>query len=1034
MSSSINDRLHDFIVDAREHLSTVEASLLSLESQPGPAEHTACVDRCFRAMHSIKGDAGFLGLTPIHALAHAMETLLEQMRELAPQQSLEVLLAARDRIAVLVDDLPNSLQADVSDCLERLQAAIEHRGAGNVALEINLAELTALFPAGLTSFFRKFVREGTILDRQLDVGICQLREGLPSGKLRWMVLLESSRSRIELMSRLGLNAKSAAAHTAKLEIDLSAQPGGLLNFFQGLDSAASIESGRLTFPETNLRLSLPLGPIVWSGECVIDATPQEFLSRCGVKVRNSTAPVKQGLPREVYSPALQAVPSQPSAESVVDETNRNKVASSSENEKPNTLRIQIELLDRLMTLVGELTLVRNQALIAFAEQDGPQRAIIQRLNSVTSELQDATLRARMQPVGNLFNKFPRMIRDLSRQLGKQVEIDLQGREVELDKTILEQLSDPLTHLIRNSVDHGIELPDDRRSKGKSATGCITLTATHEDGQVRIEIRDDGRGIDAEAVRQRAISLRLKTEAELERMTPRELFGLILLPGFSTAQKVTEVSGRGVGMDVVKTNIEQLEGTLTIDSVVDHGCSMVLRLPLTLAIIPCLIVRVNGDRFAVPQRELEEVVCLHPSAAGKIEQAYDTEVYRLRERLLPIVRFKDVIDRTTPFTAEAKAEILTSHPRTGAAPRITYILVLKLAGRRFGLVVDEIHGTEEVVVKPMHPSMKRVGIFNGATIMGDGRVALIADVAGIVEHARLSFESVLEANRKITARDAAQLQRVLLFEYGPHEQFALPLLQIRRIEMISRDRIERVGEHEYITVDGVSTRILRLDKVIDASAPAESDDLTGQMSLILPKFVPQPMGILVSRIVDTESLCLELQEHPEQNQSILGSAVVRNRLTLFLDMHRLTQTLFGSEIVPNPTPADLRWAKPKPKRLLLVEDTAFFREIVKRYLTAEGHEVSTAVHGEDGLSKLGAGSEFDLIVSDIEMPVMDGWDFAREARLRGISTPMLALTSLSGTHYEAKAKDCGFDGFEVKLDHDRLVRKVAQLLASLEHSI
>lgn len=1030
MSSYVNDRLHDFIVDAREHLNTVEASLLSLESHPGPAEHTACVDRCFRAVHSIKGDAGFLGLTPIHTLAHAMETLLEKMRELAPQQSLEVLLGARDRIAVLVDDLPNSLQADVSDCLKRLQTAIEYRGAGNVALEINLAELTRLYPAGLTSFFRKFVREGTILDRQLDIGNCQLRDGLPSGKLRWMVLLESSRSRIELISRLGLSGEPSETRTAKLDIELSAQPGGLLNLFQRLDAAAAIESGRLTIPETNLRLSLPLGPVVWSGECVTDLKPQELLSRCGVTVRNSIAPVKQGQPGDFDSPALGTVSSQLSAESVVDETNRNRGAVSSENEKPNTLRIQIELLDRLMTLVGELTLVRNQSLIAFAEQDGPQRAIIQRLNSVTSELQDATLRARMQPVGNLFNKFPRMIRDLARQLGKQVEIDLQGREVELDKTILEQLSDPLTHLIRNSVDHGIELPEDRRSKGKSGTGCITLTATHEDGQVRIEIRDDGRGIDSEAVRQRAISLRLKTEAELERMTPRELFGLILLPGFSTAKKVTEVSGRGVGMDVVKTNIEQLEGTLTIDSVVGHGCSMVLRLPLTLAIIPCLIVRVNGDRFAVPQRELEEVVCLHPSGSGRIEQAYDTEVYRLRERLLPIVRFKDVIDRTTPFTAEAKAEILTSHPRTGAPPRITYILVLKLAGRRFGLVVDEVHGTEEVVVKPMHPSMKRVGIFTGATIMGDGRVALIADVEGIVEHARLSFESVLEANRKITSRDAAQQQRVLLFEYGPHEQFALPLLQIRRIEMISRDRVERVGEHEYVTVDGVSTRILRLDKVIDASAPAESDDLTGQMSLILPKFVPQPMGILVSRIVDTESLCIELQEHPEQNQSILGSAVVRSRLTLFLDMHRLTQTLFGSEVAPNSAPADPK----RPKRLLLVEDTAFFREIVKRYLTAEGHEVSTAVHGEDGLSKLEAGSEFDLIVSDIEMPVMDGWDFAREARLRGISTPMLALTSLSGTHYEAKAKDCGFDGFEVKLDHDRLVRKVAQLLASLEHSI
>ncbi|MEI7698962.1 MAG: hybrid sensor histidine kinase/response regulator [Planctomycetia bacterium] len=1032
MSSSMNDRLQDFIVDAREHLSTIETSLLSLERQPGAVEHSACVDRCFRAMHSIKGDAGFLGLTPIHTLAHAIETLLEQMRERAPQPVLEAMLAARDRLAVLVDDVPNSGQIDISDCLERLQTLQQEHSPGNVALEFDLAELTKHFPTGLVSFFRRVIGEGTIIERQIDVGTCQLRECLPTGKLRWMVLLNTSRSRAELLSRLGLAPASSDDRTAKLEINLSARSGTMVDVFGRLNSVAPIASGSLTFPVTSLRQSLPVGPLVWNGYCLTHLSSPEILRQSGLSFETPAVNVSQPRAADVQLPAVHAAPSQAAktaAMSVTDDPGRNRPATTSETDKPNTLRIQIELLDRLMTLVGELTLVRNQSLIAFAKEDGPQRAIIQRLNSVTSELQDATLRARMQPVGNLFNKFPRMIRDLARQLGKQVEIDLHGREVELDKTILEQLSDPLTHLIRNSVDHGIEMPDERRAKGKSATGCITLMATHEDGQVRIEIRDDGRGIDSEAVRQKAISLRLKTEAELERMTPRELFGLILLPGFSTAKKVTEVSGRGVGMDVVKTNIEQLEGTLTIDSVVGHGCSMVLRLPLTLAIIPCLIVRVNGDRFAVPQRELEEVVCLHPSAAGRIEQAYDTEVYRLRDRLLPIVRFQDVIDRTTPFTAEAKAEILTSHASSAIPSRIEYILVLKMAGRRFGLVVDEVHGTEEVVVKPMHPSMKRVGIFTGATIMGDGRVALIADVEGIVEHARLSFESVLEANRKVTQRDAAQLQRVLLFEYGPDEQFALPLLQIRRIEMISKDRMERVGDHEYVTVDGVSTRILRLDRVINASTPTESLDSTARMSLILPKFVPQPMGLLVSRIVDTESLSIELQAHPEQNQSILGSAVVRNRLTLFLDMHRLTRNLFGSEMAQAPEQVSAK----RPKRLLLIDDTAFFREIVKRYLAAEGHDVVTAIHGEDGLAKLGATQGFDLIVSDIEMPVMDGWEFAREARRRGISTPILALTSLSGTHYEAKAKDCGFDGFEVKLDHDRLVRKVAQLLATLDLS-
>ena len=702
-----------------------------------------------------------------------------------------------------------------------------------------------------------------------------------------------------------------------------------------------------------------------------------------------------------------------------------------EPDKTVSLRISVELLDRLMTLTGELTLIRNQSVLAVDQDDGLLRPIVQRLDAVTSALQETVLRTRMQPIGNLFGKFPRVVRDLGRQLGKQVELTVVGREVELDKTILEQLSDPLTHLVRNSVDHGIESPAERIAKGKPGTGQITLTAAHEEGQVRIEIRDDGRGIDPQAVRTKALAMRLKTEAELDRMSPRELIGLILLPGFSTAREVTELSGRGVGMDVVKTNIELLEGSLVIDSVPGLGTAMIMRMPLTLAIIPCLIVSVNGERYAIPQRELEEAVCLHPGMSGRIEQAFDTEVYRLRDSLLPIVRLRDVLGRPHPFTAETKAEILAAGTAAAADPaRIAYILVLRTAGRRFGLVVDEVRGTEEIVVKPMHPSIKKVRIFTGATIMGDGRVALIADVEGIVEHARLSFDSAVETAKATDARKSTESHRVLLFEYGPHEQFALPLLQIRRIEMIGRDRIERVGDHEYVTVDGVSMRILRLDRVINVSAPEESSsEATAQLSLIVPKFGNQPMAIVVSRIVDTESLSVDLQEFSEQDEGILGSAVVRGRMTLFLDFHRLSQKLFGTSAMPAATAAAV--SRMRPRRLLLIDDTPFFREVVKRYLVAEGHEVETAVNGEDGLTQLAKGREFDLIVSDIEMPVMDGWEFAREVRRRGIKTPMLALTSLSGVPYEIKAKDCGFNGYELKLDHDRLVRKVGNLLAAQE---
>ena len=400
---------------------------------------------------------------------------------------------------------------------------------------------------------------------------------------------------------------------------------------------------------------------------------------------------------------------------------------------------------------------------------------MQRLDAVTSALQETVLRTRMQPIGNLFGKFPRVVRDLARQLGKQVEMTIVGRDVELDKTILEQLSDPLTHLVRNSVDHGIEAPADRVAKGKPTAGRITLTAAQKTARFSSRSATTGGASIPRPSATRPLAMRLKTEAELDRMSPRDLFSLILLPGFSTARSVSEVSGRGVGMDVVKTNIELLEGSLTIDSHPGLGTAMILRMPLTLAIIPCLIVTVNGERYAIPQRDLEEAICLHPGMKGRIERAFDTEVYRLRGRLLPIVRMKEVLSRRQPFTAKTKAEILAEYAVKPDPRRIAYILVLRTAGRRFGLVVDEVKGTEEIVVKPMHPSIKKVGIFTGATIMGDGRVALIADVAGIVEHARLSFEPAMAAATGQESREAAQTHRVLLFENGPHEQFAMPFL-------------------------------------------------------------------------------------------------------------------------------------------------------------------------------------------------------------------------------------------------------------------
>jgi two-component system chemotaxis sensor kinase CheA len=1026
----MNPHADEFVTQAREHLAALEDVLLSLEGPDAGADPRVRIDRCLRIVHSIKGDAGFLGFTGIRTLANAIETVLEVMRDAAgpaDARAVERLLVARDRLAGLVDDLEHSNRADLGELTGLLEEVARTVGEAPDLWDIDLREVDRLRSGRLAGFLQEFAGLGTVTSANLEFAAGNLTQGLPEGPVRFHARLSSVRPREEILRSLGLPVPAPPSEPGHaLSVDLAEWVGvrrqTLGPLLAEIARLGTFENGRIELDEGDLAAGLSFGPVVLRGRLRSELSQEEIERRLGLPTR-----VRATEPPPTPAPAAPAKPPTPAVRPESEAPGRTpSEAAGAEADRTASLRINVELLDRLMNLTSELTLIRNQSLLAFDRDDDRVRPVVQRLDAVTSALQETVLRTRMQPIGNLFGKFPRVVRDLGRQLGKQVEMTVVGREVELDKTILEQLSDPLTHLVRNSVDHGIEPPAERVSKGKPAAGQITLKAAHEEGQIRIEIRDDGRGIDPQSVRDKALAMRLKTETELDRMSPRELYSLILLPGFSTARSVSEVSGRGVGMDVVKTNIELLEGSLTIDSQPGVGTAMILRMPLTLAIIPCLIVTAGGQRYAIPQRELEEAVCLHPGLKGRVERAFDTEVYRLRGRLLPVLRLSDVLARRRPFTEQTKAEVLAEHDAHDDPKRISYILVLRSAGRRFGLVVDEVRGTEEVVVKPMHPSVKKVGVFSGATIMGDGRVALIADVAGIAEHARLNLESA-EGLAGPGAGGVAQTHRVLLFENGPHEQFALPLLQVRRVEMVGLDRIERVGDHEYVTVDGVSLRVLRLDKVMNVSTPGPPGaGPVPRVPLILPKFAAQATAILATRIVDTESLSVELQPHPEHDEGTLGSAVVRGRMTLFLDTHRLTRRLFGGPAA-GPSPATARAGR--PARLLVIDDTPFFLEIVKRYLTAEGHDVDTAVNGADGLARLAAGRPYDLIISDIEMPVMNGWEFAREARRRGVTTRMLALTSLSGPAYEGKARECGYDGYEVKLDHDRLVGKVGDLLAN-----
>ena len=453
----------------------------------------------------------------------------------------------------------------------------------------------------------------------------------------------------------------------------------------------------------------------------------------------------------------------------------------------STIRVHVGVLDKLMNLVGELVLARNQVLQhTTTREDAGFTATSQRLNLITTELQANVMKTRMQPIGVVWNKFPRVVRDLGHSAGKQIDLEMEGAETELDKTIIEAIKDPLTHIVRNSCDHGIETPEQRAAKGKQSRGRLTMRAYHEGGQVNIEIADDGAGIDPQKLKQKAIQKGLVPVDQAERMSEREMHNLIFLPGLSTAKKVTNVSGRGVGMDVVKTNIEKIGGSIDLQSAVDQGTTIKIKIPLTLAIIPALVATCAGERFAIPQVNLVELVRLEAGATGQqIEWIHGAPVYRLRGKLLPLVYLNKVLELQGAGLDEEDAE---------KAAESVNIIVLQADEKTFGLVVDGVNDTAEIVVKPLSKLLKGLTCYAGATIMGDGKVALILDVMGLGQLAQVISETREQSHlaREHQADLAAERQTVLLFRSGSAERLAVPLALVDRLEEFPHSQIEQSG--------------------------------------------------------------------------------------------------------------------------------------------------------------------------------------------------------------------------------------------------
>jgi two-component system, chemotaxis family, sensor kinase CheA len=697
----------------------------------------------------------------------------------------------------------------------------------------------------------------------------------------------------------------------------------------------------------------------------------------------------------------QKSPRRPAASAVAIEAE----ASEGDRVANQSIRVNVDTLEHLMTMVSELVLTRNQLLeISRRNEDTEFKVPLQRLSNVTAELQEGVMKTRMQPIGNAWQKLPRIVRDLSGELGKQIELEMHGADTELDRQVLDLIKDPLTHMVRNSADHGLETPAERAAAGKPETGTIRLSAYHEGGHIIICIADNGRGLNTERIKAKAVQNGLVSEAEFEKMSEAQIHKFIFAPGFSTAAQVTSVSGRGVGMDVVRTNIDQIGGTIDIKSVAGEGCSVTIKIPLTLAIVSALIVEAGGDRFAIPQLSVVELVRARANSEHRIERIKDTAVLRLRNKLLPLMHLK---------------KLLKIDDGSSTDPENGFIVVTQVGSQTFGIVVDGVFHTEEIVVKPMSTKLRHIDMFSGNTILGDGAVIMIIDPNGIAKALGASgaaHQQIADENASHHAVSGEQMTSLLVFRAGTAQPKAVPLGLVTRLEEIAADKIELSNGRYMVQYRDQLMPLVQMEGI--------SIQTSGSQPILVFADEGRSMGLVVDEIIDIVEERLNIEVAGSQS-GILGSAVIKGQATEVIDVGHFLPMAFADWFTR-------KEMKPSAasQSVLLVDDSAFFRNMLAPVLKAAGYRVRVAPNAEEGLAVLRSGQSFDVVLTDIEMPDMNGFEFAET--IRGDQhlshMPIIGLSSLVSPAAIERGRQAGFHDYVAKFDRPGLIAALKEQTA------
>jgi two-component system chemotaxis sensor kinase CheA len=993
----MDDLLKEFLTETAESLEVLDGELVKLEQVPDDPE---LLGNIFRLVHTIKGTCGFLGLPRLESVAHAGENILGKFRDgelpVTPD-AVSLILESLDCIKGLLAALEKNEKepaGDDSDLIARLNAMAE----GNASPAANSPEASAVpepvadpapeaepvveaaeapAPAG-ANLFEQMGGRG-VLDAVIEVFVQHMMADEFLAPFFKGVNLDQLQGgeRAHVANLLGGPTDGDAPRS--IFSFLASRGCGEANHDLVLEHLKKALATLEVHPRVAARIMT-----------MVNADRQSAVAQEDTAAETGRAH-KDGDKGD--GEAGQAERSR----------GESQVAA-------NSIRVNVDLLESLMTMVSELVLTRNQLLqILRAQKETDFAAPLQRLNHVTSELQEGVMRTRMQPIGNAWSKLPRLVRDLSRELGKKIELEMVGAETELDRQVLEIIKDPLTHMVRNSADHGVETMRERETAGKPDTATIRLDAYHEGGHIIIAVSDDGRGLSIDRIKAKAVANGHVSEAELESYSDQQAMQLIFKPGLSTAEKITSVSGRGVGMDVVKTNIEKIGGSIDIKSTYGKGTTFTIKIPLTLAIVSALIVEATGERFAIPQISVVELVRASAKSEHKIELINGTPVLRLRNRLLPLVSLGGLLKLETAEQTAAK---------TG---QDAFVVVTQVGAACLGIIVDKVFDTEEIVVKPVAPILRDIQIFSGNTILGDGSVVMILDPNGIASAASgyiATEHEMREAEKREVGRD--DRTALLVFRAGDGKTpKAVPLSLVARLEEIDVKSIEVSNGDAVVQYRG------QLMPLIPADAALKIKE-QGRQPVIVFSDRTRSMGLLVDEIVDIIEDRLQV-EIAGTREGLVGSAVVGGHATEIIDTGYYLTKAFADWFTAL---AEVDGDKRQQRRILLVDDSPFFRNLLTPLLSVAGYEVTSVDSADRALGLCDAGESFDIIISDIEMPGMNGFEFAEAVKnsSRWQDTPLVALSSHSSPKDLDRGRQVGFTDYVPKFDRDALLHTISETLS------